>query len=135
MRGIVAWAYGKLRKSSLSANRVSQFYIWRFLSTPQRFFDSTGQCPVVEAKVREFNPLAEKLYPTRHIKIGSAIDAGLRIHAFCLDCGHDEDLDLREVPRKEGSRSGQAFDAATLQLALKVSIFTTMIFSRVQTGF
>jgi hypothetical protein len=54
------------------------------------------------AKVREFNPLAEKLYPTRHTTIGSIIDAGLRIHAFCFDCGHDEDLDLGEVARRLG---------------------------------
>jgi hypothetical protein len=34
--------------------------------------------------------------------IGSVIDAGLRIHAFCLDCGHDEDVDLDEVARRLG---------------------------------
>jgi hypothetical protein len=49
-------------------------------------------------------PLAEKLYPTRHTTIGSVIDAGLRIHAFCLDCGHDEDVDLSEVARKLGRK-------------------------------
>ena len=48
--------------------------------------------------------MAEKLYPTRHTTIGSVIDAGLRIHAFCLDCGHAEDLDLREVARKLGRK-------------------------------
>jgi hypothetical protein len=48
--------------------------------------------------------LAEKLYPTRHTTIGSIIDAGLRIHAFCLDCGHDEDLDLGEVARRLGRK-------------------------------
>lgn len=48
--------------------------------------------------------MAEKLYPTRHTTIGSVIDAGLKIHAFCLDCGHDEDLDLREVARKLGRK-------------------------------
>ena len=29
---------------------------------------------------------------------------GLRIHAFCLDCGHDEDLNLSEVARKLGRK-------------------------------
>lgn len=48
--------------------------------------------------------MAEKLYPTRHTTIGSIIDAGLRIHAFCLDCGHDKDLDLREIARKLGRK-------------------------------
>jgi hypothetical protein len=48
--------------------------------------------------------VAEKLYPTRHTTIGSVIDAGLRIHAFCLDCGRDEDLDLGEVARRLGRK-------------------------------
>lgn len=48
--------------------------------------------------------VAEKFYPTRHTTIGSVIDAGLRIHAFCLDCGHDEDLDLKEVARELGRK-------------------------------
>lgn len=48
--------------------------------------------------------MAEKFYPTRHMTIGSVIDAGLRIHAFCLDCGHDEDVDLTEVARKLGRK-------------------------------
>jgi hypothetical protein len=47
-------------------------------------------------------PETEKLYPTRHVTIGAVMDAGLRIHAFCLDCGHDEDLDLGEVARRLG---------------------------------
>jgi hypothetical protein len=48
--------------------------------------------------------VAEKFYPTRHTTIGSIIDAGLRIHAFCLDCGHDQDLDLGEVARRLGRK-------------------------------
>jgi hypothetical protein len=48
--------------------------------------------------------LTEKFYPTRHTTIGSVIDAGLRIHAFCLDCGHNEDLNLQEVARRLGRR-------------------------------
>lgn len=48
--------------------------------------------------------LKEKLYPTKHVTIGSIIDAGLRIHGFCLDCGHDEDLDLREIARRLGRK-------------------------------
>jgi hypothetical protein len=48
--------------------------------------------------------VAEKLYPTRHTTIGSVIDAGLRIHAFCIDCGHDEDVDLGEVARRLGRK-------------------------------
>lgn len=48
--------------------------------------------------------MAEKFYPTRHTTIGSIIDAGLRIHAFCLDCGHNEDLDLGEVARRLGRK-------------------------------
>jgi hypothetical protein len=39
-------------------------------------------------------PLAEKFYPTRHTTIGAVIDAGLKIHGFCIDCGHSEDVDL-----------------------------------------
>lgn len=54
--------------------------------------------------VCEFTPLAEKFYPIRHTTIGSIIDAGLRINTFCLDCGHDEDLDLLEVARKLGRK-------------------------------
>lgn len=46
--------------------------------------------------------MAEKFYPTRHTTIGSVIDAELKIHAFCLDCGHDEDLDLTKVAHKLG---------------------------------
>jgi hypothetical protein len=56
------------------------------------------------ASRRRGTRLAEKLYPTRHTTIGSIIDAGLRIHAFCIDCSHDEDLDLREVARKLGRK-------------------------------
>ena len=48
--------------------------------------------------------MAEKLYPTRHTTLGSVIDAGLRIHAFCLDCGHNEDLDLAEAARRLGRK-------------------------------
>ena len=48
--------------------------------------------------------MAEKLYPTRHITIGSVIDAGLRIHGFCLDCGHEEDVDLRVLARTLGRK-------------------------------
>lgn len=48
--------------------------------------------------------MAEKLYPTRHTTIGAVIDAGLKIHAFCLECGHSEDVDLTEVARKLGRK-------------------------------
>lgn len=48
--------------------------------------------------------MEEKFYPTKHVTIGSIIDAGLRIHGFCLDCGHDEDLDLREIARRLGRK-------------------------------
>lgn len=65
-------------------------------------FISAAHPHIVDAKFTEFNPLAEKLYPTRHTTIGSVIDAGLRIHAFCLDCSHNEDLDLSAVARKLG---------------------------------
>jgi hypothetical protein len=41
--------------------------------------------------------LVEKFYPTRHTTIGSVIDAGLRIHAYCYDCGFDRDVDLERV--------------------------------------
>lgn len=46
--------------------------------------------------------MAERLYPTKHTTIGSIIDAGLKIHGFCLDCGHEEDLDLDEIARLLG---------------------------------
>lgn len=40
--------------------------------------------------------LTEKIYPTRHTTIGSVIDTGLRIHAFCLDCRHAEGEERKE---------------------------------------
>lgn len=58
----------------------------------------------MRAVLAEYKPLAEKFYPTRHTTIGSVIDAGLRIHAFCVTCGHDEDLDLAEVARRLGRK-------------------------------
>lgn len=48
--------------------------------------------------------MVEKRYPTRHTTIGSVIDAGLKIHGFCLDCGHDAEIDLAEVARKLGRK-------------------------------
>jgi hypothetical protein len=48
--------------------------------------------------------MVEKRYPTRHTTIGSVIDAGLKIHGFCLDCGHDAEIDLSEVARKLGRK-------------------------------
>jgi hypothetical protein len=48
--------------------------------------------------------VVEKHYPTRHTTIGSVIDAGLKIHGFCLDCGHDAEIDLAEVARKLGRK-------------------------------
>jgi hypothetical protein len=48
--------------------------------------------------------VVEKRYPTRHTTIGSVIDAGLKIHGFCMDCGHDAEIDLAEVARKLGRK-------------------------------
>lgn len=48
--------------------------------------------------------LTEKIYATRHTTIGSVLDAGLRIHAFCLDCRHAEDVDMRVLARKLGRK-------------------------------
>jgi hypothetical protein len=36
------------------------------------------------------------------VTIGAVIDAGLAIHAFCLACGHDEDVDLAAVAQRLG---------------------------------
>lgn len=47
-------------------------------------------------------PLAEKFYPTRHTTIGAVIDAGLHIHAFCFECGFDQDMDLGRVAGELG---------------------------------
>lgn len=41
--------------------------------------------------------MAEKFYPTRHTTIGSVIDAGLRIHAYCFECGFDQEVDLARI--------------------------------------
>jgi hypothetical protein len=38
------------------------------------------------------------------VENGSVIDAGLKIHGFCLDCGHDAEIDLAEVARKLGRK-------------------------------
>jgi hypothetical protein len=46
--------------------------------------------------------LAEKFYPTRHTTIGSVIDAGLGIHAYCFDCGFDQDIDLKRIAGELG---------------------------------
>ena len=46
--------------------------------------------------------MAEKFYPTRHITIGAVMDAGLRIHAFCFECGFDQDMDLERVSSELG---------------------------------
>jgi hypothetical protein len=46
--------------------------------------------------------LAEKFYPTRHTTIGAVIDAGLRTHAYCFDCGFDQDVDLNRVANELG---------------------------------
>jgi hypothetical protein len=48
--------------------------------------------------------MVEKRYPTRHTTIGSVIDAGLKIHGFCMDCGHDAEINLAEVARKLGRK-------------------------------
>ena len=48
--------------------------------------------------------MVEKRYPTRHTTIGSVIDAGLAIRGFCLDCGHDAEIDLAELARKLGRK-------------------------------
>jgi hypothetical protein len=68
-----------------------------------------------QAKAPRDQSLGEKLYPTRHTTIGSVIDAGLRIHA-CLDCRHDEDLDLEEVAR----RLGRNYSSLPLHLVPKL---------------
>lgn len=49
-------------------------------------------------------PLAEKYYPTRHTTIGAVMDAGLHIHAFCVDCGFDRDMDLERVAGELGRK-------------------------------
>jgi hypothetical protein len=46
--------------------------------------------------------LAEKFYPTRHATIGAVMDAGLHIHAFCFECGFDQDIDLERVAGELG---------------------------------
>lgn len=48
--------------------------------------------------------LAEKLYPMKHKTLGAIQDAGLRLHAFCLnpDCGWDADLDLANLIEQLG---------------------------------
>lgn len=46
--------------------------------------------------------LTEKFYPTRHTTIGAVIDAGLRIHAYCFECGFDKEVDLGRVAGELG---------------------------------
>ena len=46
--------------------------------------------------------MVEKFYPSRHTTIGSVIDAGLHIHAYCFDCGFDQDVDLNRVAGELG---------------------------------
>ena len=46
--------------------------------------------------------MAEKFYPTRHTTIGAVIDAGLHIHAYCFECGFDQDMDLERVSSELG---------------------------------
>jgi hypothetical protein len=48
--------------------------------------------------------MVEKRYPTRHTTIGSVIDAGLAIRGFCLDCGHDAEIDLAAAARALGRK-------------------------------
>jgi hypothetical protein len=46
--------------------------------------------------------VVEKFYPTRHTTIGSVIDAGLGILAFCLDCEYAHEVDLDRFARELG---------------------------------
>lgn len=48
--------------------------------------------------------MAEKFYPTRHTTLGSIMDAGLAIHAFCFECGFDQEIDLERVSGELGRR-------------------------------
>lgn len=48
--------------------------------------------------------MSEKFYPTRHTTIGAVIDAGLHIHAFCFECGFDQDMDLERVAGELGRK-------------------------------
>lgn len=46
--------------------------------------------------------MAEKFYPTKQTTIGAVMDAGLHIHAYCFDCGYDQDVDLNRVAGELG---------------------------------
>lgn len=48
--------------------------------------------------------MAEKLFPYKHRTLGAIQDAGLRLHAFCLnpDCGWDADLEIPELIERLG---------------------------------
>lgn len=48
--------------------------------------------------------MAEKLYPMKHKTLGAIQDAGLHLHAFCLnpDCGWDANLALADLVERLG---------------------------------
>lgn len=64
-------------------------------------FDSANRVLIVGPSPREFK-LAEKFYPTRHTTLGAVMDAGLAIHAFCFECGFDQEIDLERVSGELG---------------------------------
>lgn len=68
---------------------------------PEHAFDSANRVPIVRPSPREFK-LAEKFYPTRHTTLGAVMDAGLAIHAFCFECGFDQEIDLERVSGELG---------------------------------
>lgn len=64
-------------------------------------FDSANRVLIVGPSPREFK-LVEKFYPTRHTTLGAVMDAGLAIHAFCFECGFDQEIDLERVAGELG---------------------------------